>query len=80
MNEKYYALFSCSIFKTRSTFELLGVFTPDKLKEVIKRKAEKDFFHLKCDISKLAELPPTGLNSVLKNGHVQEIVIDEFVK
>ncbi|WP_279145939.1 MULTISPECIES: hypothetical protein [Clostridium] len=77
MNE-YYALFSCDAWKSCSSMRLIGVFTLEKLKTVIKEKIKEKDFYFAC-LEKIDDIDISEINNSLAFGYIKKIKIDEEI-
>ena len=74
----YYALFSCDVWKSRSSMIFKGVFTEEGLKEYLKYLTDNLEMNLDQECS-IDNLTPYELNNVIIYGYIEGISIDEVI-
>lgn len=77
MKRKYYALFSCNEWKERASMDLIGVFTENKIRQIIRKKIKKNDFEYGADIKEIQTGDIDHIDTLLKYGFIQELNINE---
>lgn len=70
---KYYALFTCDLWKSKESMKLLGVFTKSRLIATLK----DDRFSLNDPINKTMDC--RELNDICTYGYIEELSINEIL-